>query len=131
MPSEVFLEHFMTCFIADPVGLQLRSEIGVENICWEMDYPHSDSSWPNAPEEFATACEKYGVTDAEITKMTHENAMKWYRFDPFATRPREQCTVAALRVEVAGHDVSEKAYDAGRYEKSKVDLGELQARATA
>jgi len=131
VPSEIFLEHFMTCFIADPIGLQLRNEIGIENICWEMDYPHSDSSWPNAPEEFATAATKYGVTDVEINKITHENAMKWYQFDPYAIRPREQCTVAALRAEVVGHDVSEKSFDTGRFEKSKPDLGELQERATA
>ena len=131
VPSEIFLEHFMTCFIADPIGLQLRNEIGIENICWEMDYPHSDSSWPTAPEEFAAAATKYGVTDAEINKITHENAMKWYQFDPYAIRPREQCTVAALRAEVEGHDVSEKSYDTGRFEKSAPDLGELQAKATA
>ena len=131
LPSEVFREHFMTCFIADPIGLALRQDIGIENICWEMDYPHSDSSWPNAPEEFAAACAKYGVTDAEIDKITHENAMKWYQFDPYAIRPREQCTVGALRAEVAGHDVSIKAFDTGRFEKSKADLVELQAKATA
>ena len=39
--------------------------------------------------------------------------------------------MAALRNEVAGHDVSIRAFDSGRFEKSKVDLGELQARATA
>ena len=54
MPSDVFREHILTCFITDPVGLALRDEIGVDNICWEQDYPHSDSSWPTAPEEFAT-----------------------------------------------------------------------------
>ena len=131
LPSEVFLEHFLTCFIADPVGLQLRHEIGVDNICWEMDYPHSDSSWPTAPEEFAAMAEKYGVPDDEINKITHENAMKWYQFDPFAIRPKERCTVQALRDEVAGHDVSERSFDTGRFEKSRPDLMELQARATA
>ena len=39
LPSEVFREHFMTCFISDPAGVKLRHEIGVDNICWEMDYP--------------------------------------------------------------------------------------------
>ena len=53
LPSEVFRDHFLTCFIADPIGIALRDEIGIDNICWEQDYPHSDSSWPNAPEEFA------------------------------------------------------------------------------
>ena len=29
----------------------LRADIGVDNICWEADYPHSDSMWPGAPEQ--------------------------------------------------------------------------------
>jgi hypothetical protein len=39
--------------------------------------------------------------------------------------------VQALRDEVAGHDVSERSFDTGRFEKSRPDLMELQARATA
>ena len=53
LPSEVFREHFLTCFISDPIGIQLRHQIGIDNIAWECDYPHSDSSWPHAPEELA------------------------------------------------------------------------------
>ena len=88
MPSDVFREHILTCFIADPIGIALRDEIGIDNICWEQDYPHSDSSWPNAPEEFARVAARYDVPDAEVNKITHENAMRWYRFDPFAHRSR-------------------------------------------
>jgi predicted TIM-barrel fold metal-dependent hydrolase len=131
LPSEVFRRHFLTCFIADPVGLQLRADIGVDNICWEMDYPHSDSSWPNAPEEFHTMATRYGVSDEEMGRITHENAMRWYGFDPFAHRPRERCTVGALRAEVAGHDVAIRSFDSGRFEKSRPNLAELQANATA
>ena len=58
--------------------------------------------------------------------------MRWYRFDPFAIRPKEQCTVGALRAEVAGHDVSEQSMDKGRHERTGViSLGEMAARATA
>ncbi|HMD92034.1 MAG TPA: hypothetical protein VKG80_05265 [Trebonia sp.] len=32
LPSEVFREHFLTCFISDPVGVQLRDQIGTGNI---------------------------------------------------------------------------------------------------
>ncbi len=131
LPSDVFRRHFLTCFIADPVGLHLRDDIGVESICWEMDYPHSDSSWPEAPEEFHEMCGRFGVTDREMDLISHENAMRWYRFEPFAVRPRERCTVAALRAEVAGHDVSVRAFDTGRFERSHLSLGELQERATA
>ncbi len=54
LPSEVFREHFLTCFISDPLGVKLRHDIGIDNIAWEMDYPHSDSMWPGAPEELSS-----------------------------------------------------------------------------
>ena len=130
-PSDIFRRHILTCFIADPIGVQLRNEIGIDNICWEMDYPHSDSSWPRAPEEFAEVCAKFDVPDGDIDKMSHENAMRWYRFDPYSRRSRESCTVGALRAEVAGHDISVRSLDTGRREKSKPDLGEMAKRATA
>jgi predicted TIM-barrel fold metal-dependent hydrolase len=53
LPSEAFRQHFLTCFISDPIGIELRNHIGMDNIAWECDYPHSDCSWPNAPEELA------------------------------------------------------------------------------
>ncbi|MET0147898.1 MAG: amidohydrolase family protein [Acidimicrobiales bacterium] len=131
LPSDVFRRHILTCFIADPIGMALRDEIGIDNICWEQDYPHSDSSWPTAPEELLAVAQKYGASREEIDKITHENALRWYRFDPFSTRPREQCTVGALRAEVPDHDVAIRSMDAGRRERSKVSLGELAGRATA
>jgi predicted TIM-barrel fold metal-dependent hydrolase len=131
MPSDVFRQHFLTCFIADPVGLQLRDEIGVTNMCWEMDYPHSDSSWPEAPEEFARMCARYGVIDSDVNLITHQNAARWYGFDPFSTRARESCTVGALRSEVVGHDVSIRSFDTGRFKKSMPSLGELASNAPA
>jgi hypothetical protein len=115
LPSEVFREHFLTCFISDPVGLRLRDLIGLDNIAWECDYPHSDSSWPDAPEELAEMAAD--VPPAELDKITYQNAMRWYSFDPFAFRPQERCTVGALRAEVSGHDVSIRslrAHAAGR-----------------
>ena len=106
LPSEVFREHFLTCFISDPVGVELRERIGVDNMCWEADYPHSDSMWPTAPEELHAVFAANAVPDDEIRKMTHENAMRWYSFDPFAHVPKDEATVGALRAEAAGHDVS-------------------------
>ena len=132
MPSDVFRDHILTCFIADPVGLALRHEIGVDNICWEQDYPHSDSSWPRAPEELVAMAARYAVPGDDLARMTHLNAMRWYRFDPFAHRPEKDCTVGALRAEVAGHDVSVRSMDHGRHASSgPVSLGELASQATA
>jgi predicted TIM-barrel fold metal-dependent hydrolase len=108
-PSDVFREHFLACFISDPTGVALRNEIGIDNIAWEADYPHSDSMWPTAPEELMAVFERYAVPDDEIAKMTHENALRWYSFDPFAHIARDDGTVGALRAAAAGHDVSVRA----------------------
>ncbi len=106
LPSDIFREHFLTCFISDPVGIALRHDIGIDNMAWEADYPHSDSMWPNAPEQLSAQMSRYAVPDDEIAKMTHLNAMRWYNFDPFAHIPRQHATVGALRASVVGHDVS-------------------------
>jgi len=130
-PSEVFREHFLTCFIADPVGIQLRHDIGLDNIAWECDYPHSDSSWPTAPEELALVAAE--VPDDELNKITHENAMRWFSFDPFAHVAKADATVGALRAQAAGHDVSIHSFDHGRFERSGqgVDLATIARAATA
>ena len=46
------------------------------------------------------------VPDEHIRKITHENAMRWYSFDPFTSIPKEEATVGALRRRAAGHDTS-------------------------
>ncbi len=96
-PKRIFDEHVLCCFINDPIGLQLLDRFNLDNVCWESDYPHSDSSWPDAPEHLEVLFAD--LDDATINKITHENAMRHFQFDPFATRSREQCTAAALRAE--------------------------------
>jgi predicted TIM-barrel fold metal-dependent hydrolase len=129
-PSEVFRDHFLTCFIADPIGIRLRDAIGLDNIAWECDYPHSDSSWPNAPEELATVARD--VPDDELSKITYENACRWYSFDPFTHRAKQDATVAALRAEAKGHSVETKSFDHGRHSTHTAkSLGELAEQATA
>jgi hypothetical protein len=73
------------------------------------------------------------VPDDEVNKITHENAMRWYSFDPFAHRPREECTVGALRAEAGDWDVSTRSYDKGRFEirHTGTDLATLAKQATA
>ena len=124
MPSDVFREHFLTCFISDHTGVHLRNQIGIDNISWECDYPHSDSAWPDAPEELAKLMTEAGVTEAEAAKITHENAMRWYSFDPFVHIPREQATVGALREAAAGHDVSIRSMS----HRQKLTPEQVQAR---
>jgi predicted TIM-barrel fold metal-dependent hydrolase len=104
LPSEVFNEHVITCFIDDQFGLASRKFLNMDHVTWECDYPHSDSTWPTAPELLSKSLD--GMSDNEIDRITHLNAMKQFSFDPFSVAPREQCTVGALRQRVVGRDVS-------------------------
>jgi len=104
LPSEVFNEHVITCFIDDQFGLASRKYLNMDNVTWECDYPHSDSTWPTAPEALMKQLE--GVDDRDIERITHTNAMRHFSYDPFSVIPKEQCTVKALRERAAGHDVS-------------------------
>ncbi|MCU1374602.1 MAG: amidohydrolase 2 [Actinomycetia bacterium] len=102
-PTSVFRRHILSCFISDPLGVKLIDEFNIDNLCWESDYPHSDSLWPLAPESLAPILA--GLDREQIDKITHRNAMRHYQFDPFATRTPEACTAAALRAESPDVDV--------------------------
>jgi predicted TIM-barrel fold metal-dependent hydrolase len=131
LPSDVFREHFLTCFIADPVGLALRHQIGIDSIAWECDYPHSDSTWPLPAETLLAVAD--GVPDVDLDKITYQNACRWYSFDPFAYVAKEQATVGSLRQLAPGHDIATRSFDKGRFVRSGkgIDLGDIAARATA
>ncbi len=104
LPSEVFLERMVLCFIDDPSGVANLDRMRVDGICWEADYPHSDSTWPISPETLWPSID--GLSDDVIDRITHLNAMRHFRFDPFADRTREDCTVGALRAGASDVDVS-------------------------
>ena len=124
-PSDVYRDHIVTCFIDDASGLELRHRVGVDSITWECDYPHSDSTWPHSPELLSKSLN--GIPDDEVDKMTHLNAMRVFKFDPFAVRPREQCTVGALRSEASDVDISVRSL--GRKNEGGMKATELASLA--
>ena len=103
-PSEVFRAHFLTCFISDRFGLKNYQSIGEDLIAYECDYPHSDCTWPYAPEQIWSEVKE--LPPSVINKVTHENVMREYSYDPFLILGRENCTVKALRAQ-ATHVQSE------------------------
>jgi predicted TIM-barrel fold metal-dependent hydrolase len=123
-PSEVFLEHVLLCYIADGAGVKLARDIGVGNLSVEVDYPHSDSTWPSSPEVLWADLDATDLTDDEIHRITHHNAMDWFRFDPFTHRARSESTVGALRAEVADHDVSIQSRGRTRARSGPALIGE-------
>jgi predicted TIM-barrel fold metal-dependent hydrolase len=102
-PTQIFRDHILCCFINDPIGVQLIGSFNIDNMCWESDFPHSDGTWPNAPE--AAIAVMGDLPDEIVNKITHENAMRHFQFDPFGSRPRAECTAAALRAEAPDVEV--------------------------
>ena len=47
-PSFYFQRQVFATFMEDPVGLREREHIGIDNIMWASDYPHSETTWPNS-----------------------------------------------------------------------------------
>ena len=85
-PADVFRERVLCCFINDPVGVSLIDHFNIDNVCWESDYPHSDSSWPHAPE--VNEAQFAALTDEQVDKITHRNAMRHFPSTRSASGPR-------------------------------------------
>ena len=49
-PSTYYYRQIYGCFFDDKYGLDNLEKVGVDNICFETDYPHSDSTWPHSKE---------------------------------------------------------------------------------
>ncbi len=49
-PSSYYYGRVFGCFTADYHGLHSLAEVGEDNICFETDYPHTDTTWPTSKE---------------------------------------------------------------------------------
>ncbi len=91
LPSEVFRERIMLCFIDDPAGVDQLERIGrrpgvlgsrLPALGFDLAHLAGDL-WPSID----------GLGADVIDQITHGNAMRHFRFDPFVSRTRAQCTV--------------------------------------
>lgn len=126
MPSDVFKRHFISCFIDDQFGVKNLSDIGEDMVMYECDYPHSDSLWPKAPESLFAGLS--GLSDEQINKITHLNAMREFSFDPFQHIDRKNCTVESLRAQ-AGHVVT--SFSPGKSGAARPTDGQLKKPVTS
>lgn len=122
-PSEVFLEHCYTCFIEDKTAVKNRHDCGLERMTWEMDYPHSDSTWPDAAAVLWESMKS--IPREDVDKITHLNAMECYSFDPFHHLEREDCTVGSLKVRGAHVDLSFTDTGGAGAKPTGTDLGPI------
>jgi predicted TIM-barrel fold metal-dependent hydrolase len=47
-PSDLFRRQIYVDFWYEKAGVELRHKVGIKNIMWESDYPHSTSTWPES-----------------------------------------------------------------------------------
>ena len=78
-PSEYFRRQLFATFIDDPYGLAHRDEIGVDNLLWSSDFPHSATFWPHSREKIAEDFQ--GIEAEDKRKILSENVAKLYGFE--------------------------------------------------
>lgn len=80
-PSTYYRQHIYSCVFDDRVALErLLDLVGVDRLCFETDFPHADSSWPNSREVAARNLD--GLDDASVRRILHDNAVEMLRLDP-------------------------------------------------
>jgi predicted TIM-barrel fold metal-dependent hydrolase len=75
-PSELFRRQIYVDFWYESAGIQQRHTIGIENIMWESDYPHSTSTYPESWQFVKRTLA--GVPEDEQKLLRYGNAMRVY-----------------------------------------------------
>src|SRR5580765_5066515 len=75
-PSSYLKDRVYGCIFDDEIGLRNRDVVGMDQICFETDYPHADSTFPRSKEVAEEICAKAGLSDDEIYKFIRGNAIK-------------------------------------------------------
>ena len=79
LPSDFFRRNVVLSFQEDAIGIRLRDVIGVDNMMWGSDYPHSESTFPQSRKILAEILA--GVPDDEQAKIVGDNTARVYGFD--------------------------------------------------
>jgi predicted TIM-barrel fold metal-dependent hydrolase len=79
LPSEYFRRNVSVVYIVDEIGAASRYDIGVGNVMWGPDFPHSSSNWPVDYQLGREILERAGATPSEIERIMWKNAADVYK----------------------------------------------------
>jgi uncharacterized protein len=79
LPSEYFRRNVSVVYVVDESGAANRYDIGVANIMWGPDFPHSSSAWPMDYQLGHEILERAGATPSEIERIMWRNAAEIYK----------------------------------------------------
>lgn len=75
-PSSYVPDRIFGCIFDDETGLRNRDVIGMDQICFETDYPHADSTFPHSRQVATEICAKAGLDETETYKLLRGNAIR-------------------------------------------------------
>jgi predicted TIM-barrel fold metal-dependent hydrolase len=78
-PSTYFYSSVFACFFRDQFGIEVIDRIGPDNITFETDYPHTDTTWPDT-KKIATEM-LLGVPNDIVYKLLRGNAIRMLGLD--------------------------------------------------
>jgi predicted TIM-barrel fold metal-dependent hydrolase len=76
-PSHYYHRQIYGCFFRDRHGLESLHRIGVDNVTFETDYPHTDSTWPHTKKLFEEQVAH--LDDETVYKIARGNAIRMLR----------------------------------------------------
>jgi predicted TIM-barrel fold metal-dependent hydrolase len=82
-PTSYIKGRIFGCIFDDETGLRNRDVIGIDQICFETDYPHADSTFPRSKEVAAEICTNAGLDDTEIHKLLRANAVTAFSLERY------------------------------------------------
>ena len=79
-PSEYFKRNVgLGASCIGRADVELRHQLGVDQIMWGSDYPHPEGTWPTTRKLMLDAF--HDIPENEIAAMLGENAIRFYGFD--------------------------------------------------
>jgi predicted TIM-barrel fold metal-dependent hydrolase len=82
-PSDYMAGHVYGCIFDDETGLAERDRIGLDQILFEVDYPHLDSTFPASAAAFDRLATAAGLTADERIKLARSNAYEAYGMERY------------------------------------------------
>jgi len=82
-PSSYISNHIWGCIFDDEIGLKNRDIIGMNQICFEVDFPHADTTFPNTLKVATKICEEAGLSEDEIYRLMRGNAIDCFGLERF------------------------------------------------
>jgi len=98
-PPSHYMRQVYGCFYDDVAGLELRQSLGVDQLVFETDYPHQDSTWPNTLDTVRAFAPL--LSGDELRKVLRDNARTLLRLGSEGREREHRATARGASVSAA------------------------------